>query len=102
MAGDRPALVPAGIVEALRAKADAAGVVPLASLALFERGAAVRIVAGAFAGQVGRYEDLTPDRVVTDAALRNAAIIAMATGCSTNAVVHLIAMARALNTNLGD
>ncbi len=40
------------------------------------------------------WEDLTPDRVVTDAALRNAAIIAMATGCSTNAVVHLIAMAR--------
>ncbi|HSM40713.1 MAG TPA: L-arabinonate dehydratase [Afifellaceae bacterium] len=40
------------------------------------------------------WEDLTPARIVTDAACRNAAIVAMATGCSTNAVVHLIAMAR--------
>lgn len=40
------------------------------------------------------WEDLTPDLVVTAAACRNAAIVAMATGCSTNAVVHLIAMAR--------
>ena len=40
------------------------------------------------------WEDLTPDHVVTAAACRNAAIVAMATGCSTNAVVHLIAMAR--------
>ena len=40
------------------------------------------------------WEDLTPGHVVTAAACRNAAIVAMATGCSTNAVVHLIAMAR--------
>ncbi len=40
------------------------------------------------------WEDLTPDQVVTPAAVKNAAIVAMATGCSTNAVVHLIAMAR--------
>ncbi|WP_102222887.1 L-arabinonate dehydratase [Acidimangrovimonas sediminis] len=40
------------------------------------------------------WEDLTPARIVTEAAVRNAAIVAMATGCSTNAVVHLIAMAR--------
>ncbi|WP_417695313.1 L-arabinonate dehydratase [Roseibium sp.] len=40
------------------------------------------------------WEDLTPDRIITDASIRNAAIVAMATGCSTNAVVHLIAMAR--------
>ena len=39
-------------------------------------------------------EELTPDRIVTRAAVQNAAITAMATGCSTNAVVHLIAMAR--------
>jgi len=39
-------------------------------------------------------EDLTPGRIVTAAAVRNAAVVAMATGCSTNAVVHLIAMAR--------
>lgn len=40
------------------------------------------------------WEDLTPDRIITPAAVRNAAIVAMATGCSTNAVVHLIAMAK--------
>ena len=40
------------------------------------------------------WENLTPDKIVTEAAVRNAAIVAMATGCSTNAVVHLIAMAR--------
>jgi dihydroxy-acid dehydratase len=40
------------------------------------------------------WEDLRPAHIVTDASVRNAAIVAMATGCSTNAVVHLIAMAR--------
>ncbi len=46
------------------------------------------------------WEDLTPDRIVTDAAVRNAAVVAMATGCSTNAVVHLIAMARRAGIDL--
>lgn len=55
---------------------------------------------GRMAAECGRrivamvWEDLTPDRIVTDASIRNAAIVAMATGCSTNAVVHLIAIAR--------
>ena len=40
------------------------------------------------------WDDLTPGKIVTEAAVRNAAVVAMATGCSTNAVVHLIAMAR--------
>ncbi|MET4102573.1 dihydroxy-acid dehydratase [Roseovarius sp. MBR-78] len=40
------------------------------------------------------WEDLTPDRIITPASVRNAAVVAMATGCSTNAVVHLLAMAR--------
>jgi dihydroxy-acid dehydratase len=40
------------------------------------------------------WEELTPDLIVTPAAVRNAATVAMATGCSTNAVVHLLAMAR--------
>ncbi|SEK78080.1 L-arabinonate dehydratase [Pacificibacter marinus] len=40
------------------------------------------------------WEDMTPDVIVTEASVRNAALVAMATGCSTNAVVHLIAMAR--------
>lgn len=40
------------------------------------------------------WEDLTPDKIITPAAVQNAATVAMATGCSTNAVVHLLAMAR--------
>ncbi|MCM2293831.1 L-arabinonate dehydratase [Allorhizobium sp. BGMRC 0089] len=40
------------------------------------------------------WEGLTPERILTQGAVRNAAIVAMATGCSTNAVVHLIAIAR--------
>ncbi|MCD7059705.1 L-arabinonate dehydratase [Pelagibacterium xiamenense] len=40
------------------------------------------------------WEDVRPEEIVTDAAIRNAATVAMATGCSTNAVVHLIAIAR--------
>lgn len=46
------------------------------------------------------WENLTPDRIVTEAAVRNAAIVAMATGCSTNAVVHLIAIARRAGVDL--
>jgi dihydroxy-acid dehydratase len=46
------------------------------------------------------WEDLTPDKIITQAACRNAAVVAMATGCSTNAVVHLIAMARRAGVNL--
>jgi dihydroxy-acid dehydratase len=46
------------------------------------------------------WEDLTPDRIVTGAAVKNAAIVAMAMGCSTNAVVHLIAMARRAGVRL--
>jgi len=40
------------------------------------------------------WEDLTPDRIVTRAAVDNAVTVAMATGCSTNAIIHVIAMAR--------
>lgn len=46
------------------------------------------------------WEDLTPDQIITESACRNAAVVAMATGCSTNAVVHLIAMARRAGINL--
>ncbi|MBL4807926.1 MAG: dihydroxy-acid dehydratase [Rhodobacteraceae bacterium] len=46
------------------------------------------------------WEDLTPDKIITHAACRNAAVVAMATGCSTNAVVHLIAMARRAGVDL--
>jgi len=40
------------------------------------------------------WEDLTPQRIQTPGAYRNAIIAAMAMGCSTNAVIHIIAMAR--------
>ncbi|AUH35295.1 L-arabinonate dehydratase [Paracoccus tegillarcae] len=46
------------------------------------------------------WEGLTPDQIVNPASVRNAAIVAMATGCSTNAVVHLIAMARRAGVDL--
>ena len=46
------------------------------------------------------WQDVTPDRIVTREAVQNAAIVAMATGCSTNAVVHLIAMARRAGVDL--
>ncbi|MDI6838802.1 MAG: dihydroxy-acid dehydratase, partial [Rhizobiaceae bacterium] len=45
-------------------------------------------------------EDLTPDKIISESACRNAAVVAMATGCSTNAVVHLIAMARRAGVDL--
>ncbi len=40
------------------------------------------------------WEDLTPDQIVTHNAVNNAVTVAMATGCSTNAIIHLIAIAR--------
>lgn len=40
------------------------------------------------------WEDLTPNKIMTWASTRNAVTVAMATGCSTNAIIHLIAMAR--------
>ena len=46
------------------------------------------------------WEDLTPDRIMTAQSTRNAATVAMATGCSTNAVIHLIAMARRAGVDL--
>ncbi len=47
------------------------------------------------------WEDLTPDQIITDAAIRNAGTVAMAMGCSTNAVIHLIAMARRAGHEFG-
>ena len=46
------------------------------------------------------WEDITPEQIITPAAVQNAAKVAMATGCSTNAVVHLIAMARRAGVDL--
>ncbi|MGB0085989.1 MAG: L-arabinonate dehydratase [Rhodomicrobiaceae bacterium] len=46
------------------------------------------------------WEDLTPDQIMTRQAVENAVTVAMATGCSTNAVIHLIAMARRAGVDL--
>jgi len=40
------------------------------------------------------WEDMVPTRIMTHAAFQNAIITAMAMGCSTNTVIHLLAMAR--------
>ncbi|MEM8916127.1 MAG: L-arabinonate dehydratase [Pseudomonadota bacterium] len=58
------------------------------------------------AAEVGRravemvWEDLVPADIITTASVRNAGIIAMATGCSTNAVIHLLAIARRAGVDL--
>ena len=40
------------------------------------------------------WEDLTPAKILTHQAFLNAITVAMAMGCSTNAVIHVLAMAR--------
>jgi dihydroxy-acid dehydratase len=40
------------------------------------------------------WEDLTPEKIITEKSVTNAVTVAMATGCSTNAIIHLVAMAR--------
>ena len=39
-------------------------------------------------------EDLTPAKMLTHAHFKNAITVAMAMGCSTNAIIHLVAMSR--------
>ena len=40
------------------------------------------------------WQDLKPSKFVTKKSIENAIIVAMAMGCSTNAIIHLIAIAR--------
>ena len=40
------------------------------------------------------WEDLTPVRMLTRASFENGIAVAMAMGCSTNAIIHLVAMSR--------
>jgi dihydroxy-acid dehydratase len=47
------------------------------------------------------WEDLTPAKIQTEAAYRNVITLAMAMGCSTNAVIHIIAMARRAGHAIG-
>ena len=46
-------------------------------------------------------EDLTPHKIQTRPAFENAIAVAMAMGCSTNAIIHLIAMARRAGQDIG-
>ncbi|HEY0524305.1 MAG TPA: L-arabinonate dehydratase [Stellaceae bacterium] len=47
------------------------------------------------------WEDVVPAKIQTEAAYRNAIVVAMAMGCSTNAVIHLLAMARRAGHAIG-
>ena len=47
------------------------------------------------------WEDLTPQRIQTMNSYENAIMVAMAMGCSTNAIIHLIAMARRAGADIG-
>ena len=40
------------------------------------------------------WEDLTPAALLSRASFENAIVVAMAMGCSTNAIIHLVAMSR--------
>ena len=46
------------------------------------------------------WDDLTPDKILDDRSFHNALVVAMSMGCSTNAVIHLIAMARRAGVDL--
>ncbi|SDC63260.1 dihydroxyacid dehydratase [Cupriavidus sp. YR651] len=47
------------------------------------------------------WEDLTPQRIQTRQSFENAIAVAMAMGCSTNAIIHVIAMARRAGHDIG-
>ncbi|CCE00399.1 L-arabinonate dehydratase [Bradyrhizobium sp. STM 3809] len=47
------------------------------------------------------WEDLTPAKIQTRAAFENAIAVAMAMGCSTNAIIHVIAQARRAGADIG-
>ena len=46
------------------------------------------------------WEDLKPSKIITKKSVDNAVTVAMAMGCSTNAIIHLIAMARRAGIHL--
>ena len=47
------------------------------------------------------WEDLTPKKIQTRKAFENAITVAMAMGCSTNAIIHLIAQGRRAGQDIG-
>ena len=47
------------------------------------------------------WDNLTPNQIQTRPAFENAIVVAMAMGCSTNAIIHLIAQARRAGHDIG-
>ncbi|MEM7642415.1 MAG: L-arabinonate dehydratase [Pseudomonadota bacterium] len=47
------------------------------------------------------WEDLKPSDILSRASFKNAIAVAMASGCSTNAIIHLIATARRASQDIG-
>ena len=47
------------------------------------------------------WSDLTPAKILSRASFENAIVVAMAMGCSTNAIIHLVAMARRAGFDIG-
>ena len=92
-----------GTASTMTAIAEAAGMVlPGGSSMLAADSGHIRL-----ASETGRrivdmvWEDLRPSRIQTRPAFQNAIAVAMAMGCSTNAIIHLIAMARRAGTDIG-
>ena len=59
--GEMPALLPAGVIEDIRASEDESGAVPVRTSDPFEKGEAVRITRGVWCEQVGLFERMTDD-----------------------------------------
>jgi len=62
--GDRPAAVPEGVVEAIRAREDERGWIRLGTAATLLPGARVRVLDGAFADQIGLFAAMSDDQRV--------------------------------------
>lgn len=63
--GDRPAALPDGVVDELRAGALDGGAVPLSQMVLFDPGEKLYVLDGAFKGQTGTYQNMTSaERVI--------------------------------------
>jgi dihydroxy-acid dehydratase len=92
-----------GTASTMTGLADALGMtLPGASSILAADAGHIRMAAAAGRRAVEvAWEDLTPAKVLTEGAFRNAIVVAMAMGCSTNALIHLIAMARRAGHPIG-
>jgi dihydroxy-acid dehydratase len=92
-----------GTASTMTALADAIGMsLPGASSIPAADSNHIRMCADAGRRIVGMvWEDLAPSKIQTEGAYRNAIVVAMAMGCSTNAVIHIVAMARRAGHSIG-